>query len=118
MSKNNAKHRLEILTCFEEFEAQGGNILSFADYYNTKYHYHGFEPFKEVLVLALCEDYARVGEYDKIFQLLQVLFSLERWTIRNFKRFMGAVSESKLLAPLQDSIFHLHENCKNYFKSD
>ena len=54
---------------------------------------------------------------DRIFEILNIVFSVERWTLKSFKRFMSSVKNSELLNPLYDGIFDLHENCKNYMKT-
>jgi hypothetical protein len=108
--------RFELIESFENYIARGGDILSFAEYYNTTNYFEDLHPVKEVIILGLCEEYARVGEYDRIFQILNTVFSLEKWKLDNFKRFMGCVKDSEILEPLYKSIFNLYENCKNYIK--
>ena len=110
-------NKLEMLDAFEEYISKGGSILSFAEYYNAKNENCEFEPEKQVILLALCEELAITGDYHKIFLILNTIFSVERWTLNSFKRFMACVKESMLLQPLYGSIFALHENCKNYMKS-
>ncbi len=110
------QEKFELIQSFEEYIARGGDILSFADYYNTTNYTEDLSPVKEVIILGLCEEYARVGEYDRIFQILNIIFSLEKWKLNNFKRFMACIEESELLGPLYKSIFNLYENCKNYIK--
>ncbi len=110
------QEKFELIESFEDYINRGGDILSFADYYNTTNYTEDLNPVKEVIILGLCEEYARVGEYDRIFQILNAVFSLEKWKMDNFKRFMACVEDSEILGPLYKSIFNLYENCKNYIK--
>ena len=109
--------RLEMLNSFEDYLSKGGNILSFAEYYKSTNNLGNFKPEKHVILLALCEELAIAGHKNKIFEILNTIFSLERWTLSSFKRFMACVKDSELLNPLYDGIFALHENCKNYIKT-
>ena len=108
---------LEMLESFEKYISQGGSILSFAEYYKASNNLGDFKPEKHVIILALCEELALVGDRKKIFDILNVVFSVERWTLKSFKRFMICVRDSELLGPLYGGIFDLHENCKNYMKT-
>jgi hypothetical protein len=75
------------------------------------------ESFEKYCLLALCEELALVGDRKKIFEILNVVYSVERWSLKSFKRFMSSIKNSELLSPLYDGIFDLHENCKNYMKT-
>jgi hypothetical protein len=114
--KEDSKH-LHMVESFEQYIADGGDILSFAEYFNTQHVAADFRPYRDVIILALCEEYASLSEYDRIYQILHTVFSVERWSLKKYKRFMEYVKVSPLLAPLHESIFMLHENCKNYFRS-
>ena len=111
-----APEKFELIESFEDYIARGGDILSFADYYKTTNYIEDLNIVKEVIILGLCEEYARIGEYDRIFQILNTVFSLEKWKLDNFKRFMACIRDSDILEPLGKSIFNLYENCKNYIK--
>ena len=111
------KSSLDILTYYEEYVAEGGNILEFADYYLTKNFCEDVKIEKPVVLIALCEDLVMAGEYNRIYEILNTVFSHERWTLNSFKRFMGCIEDSDVLKPYYRSIFSLHENCKNYLKS-
>lgn len=108
---------LDMLESFEKYIAKGGSILTFAEYYRASNNLGDFTPEKHVIILALCEELALVGDRKKIFDILNVVFSIERWTLKSFKRFMICVRDSELLSPLYNGIFDLHENCKNYMKT-
>jgi hypothetical protein len=108
---------LEMLESFEKYVSKGGSILSFAEYYKASNNLGDFKPEKHVIILALCEELALVGDRKKIFDILNIVFSVERWTLKSFKRFMICVRDSELLGPLYGGIFDLHENCKNYMKT-
>jgi hypothetical protein len=111
------RNKLEVLDSFEKFVSKGGNILSFADFYVASNHLGNFKPDKHIILLGLCEELAMAGDRNRIFQILNTVFSLERWTLKSFKMFMNGVQDSELLRPLSHAIFDLHENCKNYMKS-
>jgi len=108
---------LEMLDSFEKYLSKGGSILSFAEYYKASNDLGDFKPEKQVILLALCEELAMVGDRRKIFDILNVIFSVERWTLKSFKKFMICIRKSELLSPLYNGIFDLHENCKNYMKT-
>lgn len=108
---------LEILNSFNEYLSKGGSILDFADYYLASNHFEGLEIEKPVILLALCEDCVMAGDYQRVFLILNIIFSSERWTLGSFKRFLSCVKDSEQLKPFYHSIFNLHENCKNYIKS-
>jgi hypothetical protein len=114
--KEDAKH-LHMVESFEQYIEDGGDILSFAEYFNTQHVTADFRPYRDVIILALLEEYASLSEYDRIYQILQTVFTVERWSLKKYKRFMEYIKVSPLLAPLYESIFMLHENCKNYFRS-
>ena len=108
---------LNMLESFERYISKGGSILSFAEYYKASNNLGDFKPEKYTIILALCEELALVGDRKKIFEILNIVFSIERWTLKSFKRFMICVQDSELLNPLYNGIFDLHENCKNYMKT-
>ena len=108
---------LEMLESFEKYVSKGGSILSFSEYYKASNNLGDFKPEKYVILLALCEELALVGDRKKIFEILNIVFSVERWSLKSFKRFMSSIKNSDLLNPLYDGIFDLHENCKNYMKT-
>ena len=103
------EHDLYMVNSFEEYVAKGGDILSFTDYYNASHYHTGFEPIKEAILITLCEEYALIGNYIKIFQLLDMSFSNDDWTDRNFKYFMVCVKESELLYPMYKGIKMLYK---------
>jgi len=109
--------KLEMLSSFEKYISKGGSVLSFPDYYLSTNDVGDFEPEKQVVLLALCEELAMIGDYERIFLVLNTIFSFERWSLKSFKSFMGCIRNSDLLHPLYKGIFNLHENCKNYIKS-
>ena len=109
--------KLEMLESFEDYVARGGSILSFADYYVSSNNCEDFNPEKYLIILALCEELAIAGDHQKIFDVLNTVFSVERWTLKSFKQFMACVRDSEPLRPFYQAIFALHENCKNYIKS-
>jgi len=100
---------LYMLNSFEEYVAKGGDILSFADYYNASHYHIEFEPMKEAILLTLCEEYAIIYNYTKIFQLLDISFASDEWTAKSYKYFMFCVKESELLYPLYNGIKILFE---------
>ena len=102
-------HDLYMVNSFEEYVTKGGDILSFTDYYNASHYHTGFEPIKEAILITLCEEYALLGNYIKIFQLLDMSFSNDDWTDRNFKYFMMCVKESELLYPMYKGIKMLYK---------
>jgi len=108
---------LEMLNLFEKYISKGGSVLSFPDYYLSTNNIGDLKPEKQVILLALCEELAMLGDYERIFLVLNTIFSFERWSLKSFKSFMGCVRRSELLHPLYNGIFNLHENCKNYIKS-
>jgi hypothetical protein len=108
---------LEMLNSFEKFILKGGSVLSFPDYYLSTNNCGELKPEKQVILLALCEELAMLGDYERIFLVLNTIFSFERWSLKSFKSFMGCIRKSDLLHPFYNGIFHLHENCKNYIKS-
>ena len=108
---------LQIVDTFEQYIAKGGDILSFAEYFNSQHPIADFQPYRDVIILALCEEYASLNEFERIFQILHTIFTIERWSLKKYKKFMDYVEDSPLLAPLYRSIFMLHENCKNYMRS-
>jgi hypothetical protein len=108
---------LEMLNSFEYYISRGGSVLSFADYYISSNDCGDLKVEKQVVLLALCEELAMVGDYDRIFLVLNTIFTFERWTLKSFKQFMACVKRSELLYPLYAGIFNLHENCKNYMKT-
>ena len=110
MHRNATQENLDVLNSFEEYVAKGGDILSFASYYNASNYHHAFEPRKEAIILTLCEEYAIVGNYNKIFQILNTIFYMEKWTRHGFKRFMACIADSELLSPLYNGIQALYEN--------
>ena len=110
-------NKLDVLDSFEKYVSKGGNILSFADFYVASNNLGNFKPDKHIILLGLCEELAMAGDRDRIFLILNTVFSLERWTLKSFKLFMRGVQESELLQPLTHAIFDLHENCKNYMKT-
>jgi hypothetical protein len=95
---------LYMLNSFEEYVAKGGDILSFADYYNASHYHVEFEPMKEAIILTLCEEYAIIGNFVKIFQLLDTAFSSDDWTAKGFNYFMFCIRESELLCSLYKGI--------------
>ena len=66
-------NKLEMLDAFEEYISKGGSILSFAEYYNSTNDNREFEPEKQVILLALCEELAMTGDYHKRSLLVQEL---------------------------------------------
>jgi hypothetical protein len=109
--------KLEMLHSFEKYISKGGSVLSFPDYYLSTNNCGELKPEKQVILLALCEELAMLGDYERIFLVLNTIFSFERWSLKSFKSFMGCVENSEFLQPLYSGIFNLHENCKNYIKS-
>jgi len=109
--------KFEILDSFEDYLTKGGSVLDFPDYYMSTNHFDGLKLEKQVILLALCEDCVMAGDYQRVFNILNVIFSSERWTLNSFKRFLSCVKHSEYLRPFYQSIFNLHENCKNYIKS-
>jgi hypothetical protein len=100
---------LYMVNSFEEFVDKGGDILSFTDYYNASHYHIDFEPIKEAILITLCEEYALIENYVKIFQLLDVSFNNDVWTERNFRYFIYCVKESELLRPLYTGIKMLYQ---------
>ena len=108
---------LEILRAFNQYTSSGGNVLSFPDYYSTSHHQIGLLYDRQIILLALCEELAIIKDYHRLFLILNTVFSMERWNLRKFKKFMDCIRKSELLSPFYGSIFSLHENCYNYIKS-
>jgi hypothetical protein len=114
MQNTSGHNKLEILDSFEEYLTKGGDILSFPDYYRISNCAVDFELQNDPIIIALCEEYAITGDYPKIFQLLNILFHYEKWSLKRYRRFMFCIEKSELLSPLVKGIRQLFE--KNPFK--
>lgn len=111
------RDKFEVLHAFEDYLEQGGSIISFAEYFLFIKEKKDSKIARDQIILALCEQLTLVGKQEKMYYILNTLFSLERWQLSNFKSFMSGIASSDTLSPYQKSIFSLHENCKNYIKS-
>ena len=112
-----SRDKFEILHRFEDYIEQGGSVITFAEYYLFTHEKKDSPAARYQVLLGLCEQLTLAGRQEKMYHILNTIFSLERWQLNNFKSFMSGIAESDTLAPYHNSIFSLHENCKNYIKS-
>ena len=113
MLKDLFKQELYILNSFEDYVAQGGDIISFPDYFHTCNYQKEFKPLKETLIFTLCEEYALVGNYVKIFQILDISFSNDDWSSDSIRSFMNRIKRSDLLHHIYKGICVLYKKYKN-----
>jgi hypothetical protein len=111
------KHKFEVVESFKDYVAQGGSIISFAEYYLFKNETEDQPVARNLVILALCEELVLARDYEKMYEVLHAMFSLNRWKLDHFKDFLAHTKESEILSPFYQSIFALYENCKNYVKS-
>ena len=109
--------KFEVFESFQEYVAQGGSIITFAEYYLFKNETRDEKQARDLVLLALCEEMVLARKHAHMFDVLNTIFTFERWKLSDFKTFLDHISESEILAPYRQSIFALHENCKNYMKS-
>ncbi len=111
------KHKFEVFDSFKDYVAQGGSIISFAEYYLFQNETDDQPVARNLVILALCEELILARDYEKMYEVLQAIFSLEIWQLNHFRDFLEHIKESEILSPYYESIFALYENCKNYIKS-
>jgi hypothetical protein len=113
MLKDIFKQELYILNSFEDYVAQGGDIISFTDYFYTLNYQKEFKPLKETLIFTLCEEYALIGNYVKIFQILDFSFSNDEWSPSSIRTFMNKIKKSDLLHHIYKGVSVLYKKYKN-----
>jgi len=111
------EHKFEVVESFKDFVEQGGSIISFAEYYLFKNETDDQPTARNLVILALCEELVLSRDYEKMYEVLHAMFSLNTWKLDHFRDFLIHTKESEILSPYYESIFALYENCKNYMKS-
>jgi len=111
------KHKFEVVESFKDYVSQGGSIISFAEYYLFKNETDDQPIARNLVILALCEELVLSRDFEKMYEVLQAIFSLKTWKLEHFRDFLMHIKESEILSPFHKSIFTLYENCKNYMKS-
>jgi hypothetical protein len=109
--------KFEVFESFQEYVSQGGSIITFPEYYLFKNETKDIKLARDLVLLALCEEMVLARKHAHMFDVLNTIFTFERWKLNDFKTFLDHISDSEILAPYRQAIFALHENCKNYFKS-
>jgi len=112
-----SREKYEVLDSFQDYIAKGGSIVTFAEYFLFKNESEDDSEARALVILALCEELVLTRQQDRMYEVLNAIFTIERWKLDDFKQFLKYIEESETLSSYHQSIFALYENCKNYIKS-